>query len=557
MLDDTSAPEAQAALRQLLDSTEAGLVVLDPELRYLYINAALARAHGLSAREHLGRSVAEVLPGVDVEEPVLRAVLADGRPRVTHSQGVIATLPERSEQFWHGAYHRLEDPDGRVLGVVGVLLEITDDRTQRRALEQAQARLALLDEAALRIGTTLDMDTTCAELADFLVPLLADAASVEVVPIAGSTRAPEGALRLRRAATAAVPELRAAVREFAATGQYVDYQRGSSNERCVATGLPVVSNRPDDDRMARAAPAPERVSAYRKMGMHSALMVPLTARGQTIGTATLVRAGASPPFSHEDTVNAQDLAVRAAISLDNARRYTAEHNAAVDLQRALLAAPGTPQPGVQVAYRYRPAGEGALVGGDWFEIARLPGGRTMLAIGDVMGHGLEAAVQMSLHQALLRVVAAADLRPDAALARLDELLRDVGAERPATCLVAVLDPASGRSTLASAGHLPPALVAPDGTVELLPVPPGPPLGVGADGYELFECPCRPGHTLLFYTDGLVERRTEDIDRSLARLTALRLDGGASPEALLTQVLDEVAPERAEDDLALVAARPHA
>ena len=555
MFDEPTSPRVAMLLRRILDDTEAAVGVLDIELRYRYVNPTLARMNGVPAGDHIGRTIAEIVPDIDAGEDVMRRVLKDGCPREIVSSGHTRAESPLERRYWHGAYHRLEAPDGAVLGVVGIILEISAAREQQRALEQARERLALLDAAATRIGTTLDMDTTCGELADFLVSRIADVATVEVFPQTGSTRRPGGGvLRLRRAAMASVPELREAVRRFGPPGSYVDYQPGSTIPRCLETRLPVIENLLADEELGRSAPHPDRVAAYRKLGIHSALVVPLTARDHDVGTVTLIRAGNSPAFGEEDSVVALDLAGRAAISLDNARRYTAEHNAVVELQRAMLAEPGRPHPDVDIAHRYRPAGRRVLVGGDWFEIVALPGGRTLMAVGDVMGHGLEAAVEMSRYQAMLRVAASEDLPPDRVLARMDVLLGQVGVQRPATCVIAIADPADGTCLYASAGHLPPAVVAPDGAVVLVPVPPGPPLGMGFGGYETMAADCRAGHTLLLYTDGLVERRSEDIDASLSRLTGLRLTGRESTEQLLDRLLDDVAPSDAEDDFAVLAAR---
>ena len=561
MFGDISSPQAQELLRQMLDGTSAAVVVFDSELRFRYVNPALARMNGLPADAHLGRTLTDVLPALDAREDVLRAVLADGVSRELVSSGHTRARSDLTRRYWHAAYHRLEY-GGEVIGVVGLLLEVSAARLQQHELERARERLVLLDEAATRIGATLDMDTTCGELADFLVETLADFASVEVFP-GGDADHPapgqrpvsgDGSVRLRRAALSSVPDLAAAVNPLGTPGGYVDYQPGSAVPRCLETGRPVIVNMPADDELGRAAPDAGRVAAYRAAGLHSALIVPLTARGQDIGTVTIVRAGDSPVFTEEDAVIAQDLVGRAAIGLDNARRYTAEHNAVVQLQRALLAEPGSPQPGVEVAYRYRPAGRTALVGGDWFETVALPGGLTLLAVGDVMGHGLEAAVAMSRYQAMLRVAAGRHTAPERILAELDELLRRTGAERPATCVVAIADPARGVCTYASAGHLPPVVFVAGGGAELLPVPPGPPLGTGFGGYEPYTGPCEPGRALLLYTDGLVERRHEDIDVSLRRLTALRPAADLAPDGLLDTVLAALAPAEPEDDIAVVAAR---
>jgi len=499
-----------------------------------------------------------VVPDVDVTEDVLRRILADGVPREMLSSGRTRADSDHELRHWHGAYHRLADGD-RVTGLVGIVLEVTDAREQQLDLERAQARLAVLDHAANVIGTTLDVDTTCAELAAFLVPALADIASVEVIPAdLGAQRRPppHGVLRLRRAAMQAVADLTEQARMFGAPGEYVDYQPGSAVPRCLASGLPVVQNLLADDDLRRSAPSPERVAAYRAAGIHSAVMLPLSARGESVGTLTMIRAGDSPAFTDEDVVAAQDLARRAAISLDNARRYTREHHIALELQRALLAGPSRPNPGLEVATRYLPSGTSALVGGDWFDCVPLSADRTLLVIGDVMGHGVAAAVDMSHYSAMLRAIADASSPPHVVLDRMDRLMARLSGERPATCLLAVVDTRRGLSTWAGAGHLPPAVLDRRNRIRLLEVPTGPPLGTGMGGYSSRSVPCADGDTLLLYTDGLVERRGEDIDRSLRRLAELRLPESASLDGVLDQVLDELVASGvdAEDDVAVLAAR---
>lgn len=548
-----------APLRQVMDGTAAGIAVLDTELRYRYVNPALAGMNGVPADRHLGRTIAELLPDVDAREDVLRAVLADGLVREVTSSGRTRAASPPHRRYWHGSYHRIDDADGRPLGLVGIVLEVTASRRQQHELEQARARLALLDAAATQVGTTLDVDTTCGELAAFLVEHLADAATVELLPHPDSPHArprPDGGRRLRRAALAAAPALLDGVRRLGNPGEHLDHQPGSAIPRCLDTGRPVIENLLGDEELARSAPHAERVALYREIGIRSGMIVPLTARGNRIGAVTLMRTGASPVFTEDDAVAAQDLAGRTAITLDNAGRYSREHAVAVDLQRAMLAAPGTPHPDLDVAFRYRPAGTGALVGGDWYEAVALPDGRTVLAIGDVMGHGIEAATHMSHYQAMLRAMALLEPTADRLLARLDHLACAVHDYRPSTCLVVYAEPARGRYALASAGHLPPVVVRPDGTPALLPVEPGPPLGTGLNGYAPTTAVLPPGHTLLLYTDGLVERRGEDVDRSLARLTARRLPPGAAPGPLLDAVLAH-APAPAEDDIALLAAAPRA
>ncbi|WP_232792425.1 SpoIIE family protein phosphatase [Actinacidiphila yeochonensis] len=545
--------------RTLLDGTQAGVALLDTGLRYVWVNPALARMNGVPAAEHVGRLISEVVPGVHADEGMMRRVLADGVPRAGDTSGQTRADSEHVRRYWHSSYHRMEAPDGRVLGLGAVLVEVSADRASHHELERARERLLVLDAAAVRIGSTLEMDRTCQELCDLLVEVLADTATVEVLSSGdqdGMRPPPEGTVRLRRAAMSSRPVLHGKVGDFGRPGEYVDYQPDSAIPRCLESGRPIVLNLLPDEELGRSAPNVERVGAYRKAGIHSALVVPLAARGARIGTVSMVRAGTSPGFDEEDVAVARALAERAAISLDNARRYSREHAIAVELQRALLAEPGLPGPNVDVATRYLPAGETDLVGGDWFDVLAMPGGRTLLALGDVMGHGVEAAVEMSRYRSMLRVVAAEEDAPHLMLNRIDALLSAGGTGRPGTCLLGVVDPRRRTAWFAAAGHLPPARVTAVGTVTLLDVPPGPPLGADlGGGYATVAVEWERGDVLLLYTDGLVERRTEDIDTSLARLAGLRLQQADGPlDALLARVVHRLAPGPTEDDVALLAAR---
>ncbi|MFE2934649.1 SpoIIE family protein phosphatase [Streptomyces sp. NPDC059278] len=552
---DGPAPFDPRALGALVDGTMAGVGVLDTGLRFLYVNRALERLNGIPAAEHLGRTVSEVLPGVDAREDMLRAVLADGKSREITSSGFTAAAAT-VRRYWHGAYHRLEF-DGRVVGVAGIVLEIMTSDKGQRELEQARRHLNLLDTAAARIGTTLDMDTTCAELVDLVVPGLADLATVEVFPpdVAPPVRpAPPGVLRLRRAALRAVPALRDELDGFGLTDEYIDYQEGAAVQRCLAVNQPVVENLTTDEQLVRSAPGPERLAAYRALGMHSAVIVPVTVRSGPLGILGLIRAGDSPAFTDEDVVIARELAGRAAVDLDHARRYAHEHTIALELQRSLLSEPRPPHPHIEIATRYLPADRSVMVGGDWFDVIPLRDGRHLKAMGDVMGHGVEAAVAMSHYRSLLRMFADDELPPHRILEQLDRMVERSGLDRAATCLLAVVDRFGSACEVASAGHLPPVLIDPGAGARVCEeMSVGPPLGTGFGGYRTTMVEFDPGTVLFLYTDGLVERRGEDIDASVGRLRELTLPAGGSLERLLDDVLERFGPG-AEDDIAVLASR---
>ncbi|WP_079053979.1 SpoIIE family protein phosphatase [Streptomyces graminilatus] len=557
--------EEYGVLRQLLEGTAAGVVVLDTELRFQYVNPHMVEISGLSAAELLGRTLAEASPQVDRPESVLRAVLHDGQPRELVGTGHTRADMPFTRRAWHATYHRLQDEQGRVLGLAGIFLEISAPQQHVDELERAHRRMTLLDTATARIGTTSDVQATCVELAQFMVPDLADAAGVELnlQVKAGPHRPPPGVLRLRRAALAAVPGIKDAMLALAGLGDTVDYPPGTEIRACLDAGLPWLSNGVSEQEWPAGGGRADRsasasASSHRSIGVHSVLVLPLIAGRRPLGTLSLVRAFNAQGFTVDDVSVALEVAQRAARALERATLHTREHSMALELQHALLTDTGAPSdPHSPTAFRYLPADDVALIGGDWFDSLPLPDGRNLLVIGDVMGHGVEAAVAMSHYRSALRALAMAGLPPHLVLTHADRTVADSGFDRVASCLLALEDPAHRTVSYANAGHLPPVFLHPDGTVGLVEVPAGPPLGTGFGSYTTLTRPTVPGGVLLLYTDGLVERRGEDIDVSLRRLTRLRLSPRASLDIILDEVLAQLADAPAEDDIAVLAARSRA
>ncbi|MFF7360078.1 SpoIIE family protein phosphatase [Streptomyces sp. NPDC008125] len=545
-----------AAVAAFADGSPAGVAAFDTRLRYVYVNPALEEFNGLPAAAHLGRTVQEVLPQLDVRDHIMRLVLHDGKPRVSVTRGQSWGISRHEERYWQAAYHRLEE-NGEPVGLAVILLEMSDTKNEERQLERARRHLTLLATAAVNIGTTLDMDTTCQELARFVVPSLADFAAVEVFPpeVGHSVRqAPAGIVRMRRAGYAAAPEFEAGASLFTHAGEYIDFEDDAVVSQCLAAGRPLVRDLGESSEWGRAGATAELIAAYRASGLRYALVVPLAARGVSVGVLSLVRSESSPPFDDEDVLVAGELANRAATDLDHARRYAREHTIARELQASLLSEPRGAHPHVEVATRYLPADRGAVVGGDWFDVVPLRDGRHLKAMGDVMGHGVEAAVAMSHYRSMLRMLAWEDLPPHRILEQLDKMVQRSGVDRAATCLLAVVDRYNGWCEVASAGHLPPVFIDPDEQrSRVVAVRPGPPLGTGFGGYRTEVVPCRPGTVLFMYTDGLVERRGEDIDVSVRRLATLTMPESGDLEDLLDVVLDRFAPG-ADDDIAVLASR---
>ncbi|MDO0917034.1 SpoIIE family protein phosphatase [Streptomyces sp. DT2A-34] len=379
----------------------------------------------------------------------------------------------------------------------------------------APSRLTALRESAARIGTTLDEGTTCAELTREAVGQVGGTAAV----LRGGGEG-GAAYEAVHGDPAVLPDVRwalTAVRETAGPG------KGEG-----------------------PYPAPGRA--------RPALCVPMATSEHRYGVLVCARDPA--PFTREEAELLALLVDRAASHIRHAREHDRVRGIVGKLQRALLAEPGRPHPNVDVAIRYLPVGQSALVGGDWCETVRLHFGRTLLVVGDVMGHGLEAAVDMTAYRSALRYIASADLPPHRVLRQLDDIACAEPERRPATCLIARLDPDRGQVTLAGAGHLPPAVIDAEGHTSLLPVPVGPPLGTGLGGYEPATYPLDPTQTLLLFTDGLVEHRGEDIDQSLDRLAGVGFASAAGVEDIIDTVLDRLDARNAEDDVAVLAARLH-
>jgi serine phosphatase RsbU (regulator of sigma subunit) len=541
-------------LFDFLDETPAGVGFLDPELRWVYVNPGFLEVTGLERADILGRRL-DATPFAP-DTPTVRRLLSRRR-RGAAVDGVAAPDVAGSSGDWRVRYQRLQ-LDHQTVGVIAAVSGPAGGAPeQRRHLDLAR-RLAMQEAVTEHVGTTLDLDVTCGELADFTVPTLADLTTVAVMPYEvadHSHHVISDAPRMRRAALACASGLRQRLGSLAAPGLLARPAAESAVSRCLREGRPVVANLLSDEELAEAAATDDLLAAYRIAGVGSVLAVPLSARGRLVGVMTLTRVrGRSQAFSDEDVALVQDLAHRAAVSIENARQYTDSQSITLQLQRALLVEPGRPHANLDVVARYLPSGNSSLVGGDWYEIVRLAFGRTLLVMGDVMGHGVEAAVDMSNYRSAIRDAGGMDLSPRGILKHLDDLISKNESARPATCLLVVADPNRGRWTFTSAGHLPPAVFVPGQPTRLVDIPAGPPLGTGLGDYEQTVVDFAPGQVLLLYTDGLVERRDEDIDASLARLASLALPASGRLDDLLDVALRDIAPAAAEDDIALLAAR---
>ncbi|MCX4515015.1 SpoIIE family protein phosphatase [Streptomyces sp. NBC_01619] len=543
---------------RLVDQSPIGLAVLDPDLRCITVNPALERASGLPAAQHVGRRVSETLPFLDAVrlEAAMRRVLESGTPLVDRQVIERAPADRETERAWSVSLYRLEDPRGRILGVAASVVDVTDRHHAAKEAERARHRLALVADASMRIGTTLDLWETARELADVAVPELADIAAVDVLDSAVEGRRESvqaGGTAVFRALAVAAAYPTVAVQAADPPGDITRYEADRLVTRCVQTGEPIVVPHVANEDLPGIARDASAAVLLAAAGVHSYLAVPLIARGEVLGALDLKRFRNPLPFDADDVVLASELAGRAAVCIDNARWYQQQRNAALALQRSLLPRHPPHLVGLEVASRYQPAGSVSEVGGDWFDILPLNGDKTALVVGDVMGSGINAATAMGRLRTATQTLASLGLDPERVLHQLDAI---AGELEPyiATCLYALYDPHEGRCSISTAGHLPPVLLRPGEAPVLLDLPTGVPLGVGGVDFHAVGFDLAPGDTLVLYTDGLVETRDQDIDTRLHVLLTLLSEPPAGLEDTCDLLLESLRQGPGQDDVALLIAR---
>ncbi|MER6961978.1 SpoIIE family protein phosphatase [Streptomyces sp. NPDC000618] len=454
------------------------------------------------------------------------------------------------------------------------------DRTSQQAVAAyqrardrwLQRRLTTINEAGTRIGTTLDTTRTAQELAEVGTDHLADLVTVDLLDAAlhdEGTHPDDGPPVVRRIAQSASDGGTDRTDPVDVPGPRHIYPEGSEPAVALATGQPLrLGIKVSDAPTWLELPADDS-DASGAGGIHSMLLVPLWARGNPLGLAQFCRRHTADLFEDDDLLLAQEIASRAAVNIDNARRYTQERAIALTLQRSLLPQDMPEESAVETASRYLPSGSRAGVGGDWYDVIPLSGARVALVVGDVVGRGLQASATMGRLRTAVRTLADIDLTPDELLTHLDDVVirlqrteqRAMG-EISATCLYAVYDPVSRVCSLASAGHVLPAVVTPGDaptrhTVVFPDVPIGPPLGLGGLPFETAQFELPPHSLLVLYTDGLIESRAREVDAALAVLSDVLAQAPASLEETCDGLLHALLPSRPTDDVALLVARTRA
>ncbi|MEU7432749.1 sodium/proline symporter PutP [Streptomyces sioyaensis] len=553
---------SQLMLTPFLTHAPVGMAVLDTDLRYVWVNEPLGRL--ISLEQRLGRQVGEVLPRPEAEafEERMRRVLETGNPVLDHEfRGPSYTDPHRSRAF-SASFFAMKDRQGRYVGICYMVIDVTERW-------RAQERLALLNDAGARIGSTLEVTRTAQELADEAVPSVAEFVAVDLLDsvMRGEEPAP-GPVGMtpviRRAGQQSVRE--GCPEASLAVGETVRRALSSPVTRCLLESRTLVERILDRSTSAWVTEDQSLGATIRKFGFRSLMVVPVRARGVTLGVATFARSRRRGLFEDDDVRLAEDLVSRAAVCVDNARRFTRERTAARSMQRYLLPQELTGGSALEVASWYLPADAPSGVGGDWFDVIPLSGARVALVVGDVVGHGMNAAATMGRLRTAVRTLANLDLPPDELLAHLDDLV--IGLIGPAeaedetagaafmgaTCLYAVYDPVSRRFTLARAGHLPPVIVGPDGTADVLDMPAGPPLGLGYLPFESVDLELAEGSLIALYTDGLIETFDRDLDIGLSRLGDALAVPGPTLEEIGLGAVDALLTGPPSDDVALLLAR---
>ncbi|GAA4894888.1 SpoIIE family protein phosphatase [Streptomyces coeruleoprunus] len=551
------------AVRPAFDQASFSMSTFDTHQRFLHLNEVACAVMGADEETLVGRYYPDTVPYDDTARAFLRYLCqVTETGEATRYQSYTRAPSGGREHAWNIELWPVRAASGDLTAVAVAAFDSSEQHWARQ-------RLALLNEAAAALGTTLDVGRTAEELMELVVPRFAAFASVDLLDWVLSADKPEAAegsgLVLRRIAhrsiTHGTPE---AVVEL---GEADTYPAHSPPARALRAGRAVLSGTGDPDFDRWLAGHAAREAKLREAGAPelSLLAVPLRARGTTLGVAVFVRTAYPEPYTADDAALVEELASRAAVCVDNARRFARERSTALALQHSLLPQRLPGQAAVEAAHRYLPSGSVAGIGGDWFDVIPLSGSRVALVVGDVVGHGIQSSATMGRLRTAVRTLADVDLPPDELLTHLDDLVIHLAADETAedvaevgaTCLYAVYDPVERTLALASAGHPPPVLRLPDGTVRVVEMTAGPLLGVGGLPFEAARLQLPEGSLIALYTDGLVETRDRDLDDGVAELCRALADPDDALDAVCDAVVKSVLPVQPADDVALLLARTRA
>jgi PAS domain S-box-containing protein len=484
----------------------------------------------------------------------------------------VAALPLRVEGRVLGSFvalwtvdHAFTEDDVELLEALAAQIALTVSRLRAddergaavAAMAEANARLQLLADAGRVLSGSLDIAEQIGQLADLVVPALGDWCWLVVTDEQGRMHDLASAHR--------DPTRREELQRYVES--MVTVMTDAAGARVVTrTGQPLVLREIDRERVAAVLPDPAARQSLERLDVTSGAIVPLVARGQTLGALGLFTGKERGPHTQGEVDTAVEIGRRAGLALHNARLYSQQRDLAEALQRSMLTAP--PQPDhCEIVVRYVPAAEGAEIGGDWYDAFLQEDGGTVLAIGDVAGHDTRAAAAMGQVRGLLRGIGySSGGTPAQILTELDRAVQGLALDTMATALVGRLEESdedlrTGRTWFrwSSAGHPAPILIDGEGDVVLLEGTPADLLlGVAPNMRREDRVVCLTrGATVLLYTDGLVERRDRDVDAGTDELmTVLREYAGLPLAELCDRVLERLFLPDAEDDVALLAVRLH-
>ncbi|TDC22367.1 PAS domain-containing protein [Streptomyces sp. 8K308] len=525
--------------------------------------------HGrLEEADELAGRLPEIMPSMSPQEAghIAHQVLEQGYPVLEFSRH--ARVPVTAD--W-GVPRRVV----RREGLERAVREARAAHDERRAaaaeaelasdLEYAavRERLEFLNEVSGRIGSSLDLARTIQEVSQAVVPRFTDVAGTylreQVVAGEGFPEGPPDTSTMWHRVAVEHNDEPGRWDDVVPVGESMPFPANTPFFQCMITGEPVLVPRITEQMGDMIASQFEKRDIRPLINHRSMLVVPLKARQVVLGFLILLRHRERAEFNDMDRVTGAELAARAGLVLDNARMYTYQENVADTLQDSMLPRIEPRMAGCDTATRYLPGTRLGRVGGDWFDTIRLPGCRTALVVGDVMGHGLNSAAMMGQLRTAVQTMAALDTDPAQLLRSLDDLAQRLGDHYLATCLYAVYDPVRSELRIANAGHIPPVLVrAADGSSELLDLPTGAPIGVGQIAFTTVTVSVGPGDRLVMCTDGLVEVRGQDIGAGLAALCESAAHPAASMDAACDTIIRALAaataPDDRKDDVALLMAR---
>jgi serine phosphatase RsbU (regulator of sigma subunit)/anti-sigma regulatory factor (Ser/Thr protein kinase) len=540
----------------------------DDGLRIERIAPGFALHTDFPGAEELARRLPDILPSMSVGESsrIVAQILELGYPVLEFSQNDrVPVTPD-----W-GVARRAERRARRARAARAAaeglpLPKDPDDEGEDLEHVAVRERLEFLNEVSGKIGTSLDLSRTIVEVSRAVVPRFTDVAGTylreQVVAGEGFPEGvPDTTTMWHRVAVEHTDEP-GRWDDVVPVGEAMPFPAHTPFFQCMTTGDPVLVPRISEQMGHAIASQFEKRDIRPLITGRSMLVVPLKARNVVLGFMILLRHPERVEFNDMDRVTGAELAARAGLVLDNARMYTYQESVAETLQDSMLPHIPPRMAGCDIATRYLPGTLLGRVGGDWFDSVKLPGARTALVVGDVMGHGLNSAAMMGQLRTAVQTMAALDLPPAQLLRNLDDLAQRLGDTYLATCLYAVYDPIASELHLANAGHIPPVLVrADDGRSELLDLPTGAPIGVGGVPFEAVRVRVEPGDRLVMCTDGLVEVRGEDIGVGLATLCESAAHPAASMDDACDAIIRALAVTFSEagrggrkDDVALLMAR---